>query len=203
MTANAMSGDQDTYLAAGMNDYISKPLAFGKLFRTLLKWAPSAGHVEAGALLLTAKIGADDADGDATTVDNTVVEVLANAGTKRPVEAPDIDETVIAGLETALGPQKVKDLVGLQIKTARELLTILRTGVESSDDDQVIGAAHDLKSTFGQFGALDASAAAAVIEEGFRSGDFDRSGDGIARCLSLSERAVGALAARYSLSDAA
>ncbi|MBT6441274.1 MAG: PAS domain-containing protein [Alphaproteobacteria bacterium] len=206
MTANAMRGDRDAYIAAGMNDYVSKPLAFGKLFRTLLKWAPSAGHVEAGAASLAAESAADDVDdagGDAAMALNTVVEVLANAGNNKPADAPDIDETVIAGLETALGPQKVKDLVGLQIKTARELLTILRTGVESSDDEQVIGAAHDLKSTFGQFGALDASAAAAVIEEGFRSGDFDRSGDGIAKCLSLSERAVGALAARYSLSDAA
>jgi len=201
MTANAMRGDCDTYLAVGMNDYISKPLAFGKLFRTLLKWAPSAGHMEAGAALSVEDTSADDAD--AAMVANTVVGELANAGDMKLVEAPDIDETVIGGLETALGPEKVKYLVGLQIKTARELMMTLRTSIEASEDEQVIGAAHDLKSTFGQFGALGASAAAAEIEEGFRSGDFDRSGDGIARCLSLSERAVGALAARYSLSDAA
>ena len=39
MTANAMIGDREECLRAGMDDYISKPLNFGDLVRILEKWA--------------------------------------------------------------------------------------------------------------------------------------------------------------------
>ncbi len=38
MTANAMLGDRERCLAAGMNDYISKPISFQELRHTLGKW---------------------------------------------------------------------------------------------------------------------------------------------------------------------
>jgi CheY-like chemotaxis protein len=39
MTANAMAGDREECLRAGMDDYISKPLNFEELVRKLEKWA--------------------------------------------------------------------------------------------------------------------------------------------------------------------
>jgi CheY-like chemotaxis protein len=38
MTANAMSGDRDLCLAAGMNAHIAKPIDPDTLYRTLVKW---------------------------------------------------------------------------------------------------------------------------------------------------------------------
>jgi CheY-like chemotaxis protein len=38
MTANAMVGDRDAALAAGMNDHIAKPININEMFATLARW---------------------------------------------------------------------------------------------------------------------------------------------------------------------
>jgi signal transduction histidine kinase/CheY-like chemotaxis protein/HPt (histidine-containing phosphotransfer) domain-containing protein len=40
MTANAMAGDREKVLAAGMNDHIAKPIDVGDMLATLAKWIP-------------------------------------------------------------------------------------------------------------------------------------------------------------------
>jgi CheY-like chemotaxis protein len=39
MTANAMQGDRDQCIKAGMDDYISKPINLDELIKTIEKWA--------------------------------------------------------------------------------------------------------------------------------------------------------------------
>ena len=43
MTANAMAGDRDKVLAAGMNDHVAKPIKVEELFATLARWIHPAG----------------------------------------------------------------------------------------------------------------------------------------------------------------
>ncbi|HSW06752.1 response regulator [Aquabacterium sp.] len=42
MTANAMVGDREQALAAGMNDHIAKPIRFAEMLATLARWVPPA-----------------------------------------------------------------------------------------------------------------------------------------------------------------
>ena len=50
MTANAMAGDREKCLAAGMNDHVAKPIDVGQLFATLARWVkPSSPSTAADA----------------------------------------------------------------------------------------------------------------------------------------------------------
>jgi polar amino acid transport system substrate-binding protein len=42
MTANAMEGEREKCLTAGMNDHISKPIDINKMYKTLMEWIISA-----------------------------------------------------------------------------------------------------------------------------------------------------------------
>ncbi|MEW5705049.1 MAG: PAS domain S-box protein [Pseudomonadota bacterium] len=50
LTANAMKGDREKYLAAGMNDYISKPIDEAKLHGALARWSGAPGKKSGDAL---------------------------------------------------------------------------------------------------------------------------------------------------------
>jgi len=45
MTANAMKGDRERYIDAGMDDYISKPFSQEKLFHILQKWLKNSKEI--------------------------------------------------------------------------------------------------------------------------------------------------------------
>ena len=50
MTANAMVGDRDAALAAGMDDHVAKPINIDEMYATLARWV----HPADAALLRSA-----------------------------------------------------------------------------------------------------------------------------------------------------
>ncbi|MCE4538945.1 response regulator [Pelomonas sp. P7] len=65
MTANAMAGDRDKVLAAGMNDHIAKPFRVEDLFVTLARWIrPQAPAASAVATELDMKAALAAVNGD-------------------------------------------------------------------------------------------------------------------------------------------
>jgi two-component system sensor histidine kinase/response regulator len=41
LTAHAMKGDRERYLASGMDGYVSKPIRAAELMREVDKWTPA------------------------------------------------------------------------------------------------------------------------------------------------------------------
>jgi HPt (histidine-containing phosphotransfer) domain-containing protein len=49
MTAHALAGDADRFLAAGMDDYLAKPVTLQKLERMLRAWLPEVSEADTAA----------------------------------------------------------------------------------------------------------------------------------------------------------
>ncbi len=84
MTANAMVGDRDRALAAGMNDHIAKPLKVEEMFATLARWirplaavacAPAGADGQARADPLASLVGIDSRAGVAAMMGDSTLYV--------------------------------------------------------------------------------------------------------------------------------
>ena len=141
MTANAMVGDRDKALAAGMNDHIAKPIKVEDVFATLARWVrpPSAA--------------AGDSPGGANAT--------------RPagdlVDLPGID--VRAGLAGVMGDEALyRRLLRMFRDREVDFLARFRTVRTTAEAGAALRLAHDLKSAAGTLGMHAVRQAAQALE---------------------------------------
>ncbi|GAB6041859.1 response regulator [Endothiovibrio diazotrophicus] len=153
MTANAMAGDREKVLAAGMNDHIAKPINVNEMFNTMARWiTPSVGAL---------------AEGEGSGVGSS--ENLAEIGLP---ELAGID--VEAGLATALGNGKLyRKLLGKFRDAERGFAGRFRAALAGEDGAAAERAAHTLKGVAGNIGADGVREAAAALEMACRDGSAE------------------------------
>ncbi len=107
MTANAMAGDKHKCLAAGMNDYITKPINPDELFMTIGKWTGAFGNMadaseESGPEADSAQVPEQDSNTETTqtAADSDQTGASDDSAPESPNEASS-DETGEDALETA------------------------------------------------------------------------------------------------------
>jgi two-component system sensor histidine kinase/response regulator len=136
VTANAMQGDRERCLAAGMDDYIPKPFRIDDLQTTLRRWTAQAAAAPTVRL----------PDSDAVTLR----------------DGP-IDETVLVAQFPRAGA--LGEIIALFLEEAPQRLTALREAIERGDTRALQRAAHTLKGEASILGAVEVQALCIELEK--------------------------------------
>jgi HPt (histidine-containing phosphotransfer) domain-containing protein len=173
MTANAMQGDRELCLAAGMDDYMSKPIHVEELVAALERSAarePDA--IRAGA-------AAGSARRNRVAVDRSSTQVLDRAAFER--------------LRATMGASFLDELLPTFLEDSQELVGTMRQALGEKDADSLRRAAHSLKSNAASFGAVTLSTLAKDLEALGKSGSLDGAASRVERLADECERVARAL----------
>jgi CheY-like chemotaxis protein/HPt (histidine-containing phosphotransfer) domain-containing protein len=175
VTANALEGDEERFLALGFDAYLSKPYRQGQLLAMLGRYVGSRlgrrGQVEIEAAARTAPgaLAALEGEGDAQTelpVEPTLFLALEE-------EPPMLDATAMQRLHD-LDPtgrnQLVRRVMQAFDASISRLLPMLDPGPLGLDLTSVHHVAHTLRSSSNSLGALRLSALCAEMEQALRRG---------------------------------
>lgn len=135
LTANAMQGDKEMFLAAGMNDYISKPIRLQELVCALSRCQPLVSHL---------------------------IDVEVNPLSALPCV---LDAVVFRELRQMLHEQQfLIEVIDSYLEDAPKLLQVMAVAVAQGKATELQQAAHTLKSSSALLGATRLSQFCQVLE---------------------------------------
>ena len=140
MTANAMQGDKEKCLGAGMNDYLSKPINPERLAETLERWLPKKEyHTQEGSKIMTTEKNENDQE-------------MVHCNVEETQNSSPIDQSVLAEWNEMGGPEFVARMVKQFVLDAEACVTAVEHAVESGDPRKLAEAAHGLKGICANMG---------------------------------------------------
>jgi HPt (histidine-containing phosphotransfer) domain-containing protein len=152
VTANALQGDEENCLAAGMNDFLPKPFKLAQLQALLARWLVRAGEASSVNTALES-VDARDAS----------VALGSDAIDLRALQT-------VRELDPAGGMDLVKTILRIFIESAGESMTRVENAILARDGGQLAAAAHALKSSTANVGAKTLSEFYRQLEQLGREG---------------------------------
>lgn len=169
MTANALSGDRERCLAAGMDDYISKPVLLDELARVIQRQSPSAERAIEMAQPVLSKAEA----------------VIA--------QASEFRRETVERLAAAAGHAGAAMVLGSMIDSAPRLLDGLRKALTAPDAKEFRRQAHSLKANAATVGADMLAAQLQELENLGAAGQLDEAEDKTAAAETAYRRLIEAM----------
>ncbi|MBT7953363.1 MAG: response regulator, partial [Gammaproteobacteria bacterium] len=132
ITANALQGEAERCLAAGMDDYMSKPIDMKELREKLRRWMPKPIQ----------------------DIDPITGEILLNTAAIAEADDSPIDESA---LKSMFGDDQetFREILVEFVKPSRDIIIEIKDGWEARSAEAVQQAAHKLKSSARSIGAND------------------------------------------------
>jgi two-component system sensor histidine kinase/response regulator len=176
MTAGAMKSDEERARAAGMDDYVSKPVNAERLGAVVQRWVVQ---------------GAADRTG---------------TGDDAAAPDDGLDESTLAGLRDLAsdsGPELLADLVAMFLRDAATRVQELREAVAAHDRARLRAVSHSLKGSAGNLGARRLAELAAAVEDQSADGALEGAAESVGRIEEELERLPAVLPAALGVRDAA
>ena len=164
MTANAMSGDREQGLLAGMNDYVTKPINPGQVFATLAKWVKvPAGRADSERL----------AASGATRWTGLVAGGTTESRADQPwPELPGI--SLEDGLTRVGNNRTLYQKLLSQFRAGNEETVVkIQEAMEGGDLQTAARLAHTVKGVASNLGADELAGAGAELESAFKQGKLE------------------------------
>jgi signal transduction histidine kinase/HPt (histidine-containing phosphotransfer) domain-containing protein len=152
MTANAMRGDRERCLNAGMDDYIRKPIDADELFAVLQRSLPP-------------------------TDKSAFIQEIAMASDTAPHPVTDR----LSLFDQEFSPDMVVRLIDKFLPDTAKRLADLRAAVDAEDAPAVGRAAHGLKGSYGNIGADEAAHLCLELERQARLGSVQGAGSRLSK----------------------
>ena len=161
ITANALQGEAERCIAAGMDDYLSKPVAMPALHAALTKWMPTG---DGGSTPSTSepepKSNPSEAEG--------APEVVEGNGANG---APAIDDRALKDM-FGDDPDTFKEILEDFLDPARSNIDEIITAVSDKSAEGVKQAAHKLKSSSRSVGAHELADVCLALETAGKDEDW-------------------------------
>jgi TMAO reductase system sensor TorS len=168
VTAHAMVGDRDSYLAAGMDEYVSKPVdrkeLFATIHRTLERRRQASPDGPAAAADKASRASAAPAPEAPPVQANPVEAGKVTADQQDADTLPVVETAVIEEWKSFLTPDKFKELISSHLRFARDSIPLLQERGQSGSLSDLAELAHDLKGTCASLGMARVERLAAELE---------------------------------------